>query len=161
MFNHWFNLAKLFLKDGDVESMFASTLVMDGKVAVTEREEMGVNSTDVPSLFEHCAARNLDKSRSTCNERLTDGIGDSTRYGYFAEEICRNRTFFITEAGRLGLGSVHVSPRASIYVVHGLKTLFVVHHGLGTHVLRGECCVHGLTDGKIRWSDQDSFLYLR
>jgi hypothetical protein len=32
---------------------------------------------------------------------------DSSRYGYIAEELCRDRSFFIMKAGRLGLGSVH------------------------------------------------------
>lgn len=43
-FDGWFNIAKSCLKDACVESMFASTLVMDGKVAVTERQDIGVNS---------------------------------------------------------------------------------------------------------------------
>ncbi|KAH8708385.1 hypothetical protein GQ44DRAFT_731581 [Phaeosphaeriaceae sp. PMI808] len=127
-FNHWFNLANAFLKDADVESMFSSTLVMDGKVAVTERHDIGVNSTDVPSLFGHWASKNLDHVKRPRREYWQDGVEESTRYSYIAEEICRNRTFFITEAGRLGLGSVHVSPRASIYLIHGLKSPFVIHH---------------------------------
>lgn len=52
-FNHWFNLANSFLRNAEVESMFASTLVMDVKVAVTERQDIGANSADVPSLFGH------------------------------------------------------------------------------------------------------------
>jgi hypothetical protein len=161
MFNRWFNLAKGFLNDPDIESMFASTLVMDGKVAVTERPEIGVNSTDVPSLFGHWATRNLDQIRIPYRKDWKDGVDESTHYGYIAEEICRNRTFFITEAGRLGLGSVRVTSGASVYLIHGLKTPFVIHHDLGMHVLRGECYVHGLMDGRIQCSDQDSFLHLR
>jgi hypothetical protein len=159
-FNHWFNLAKTFLKDADVESMFASTLVMDGKVVVAERQDIGVNTPDVPCLFGHWAAKNLDKTNRLLEVNWKDGIEDSTRYGYIAEEICRNRTFFITEAGRLGLGSVHVSPGASIYLIHGLKVPFVIHHDLGMQVLRGECYVYGLMDGEIQCSDQDSLLHL-
>jgi hypothetical protein len=37
VFNHWYSMAKAVLIDAGVELMFASTLVMDGKVAVTER----------------------------------------------------------------------------------------------------------------------------
>jgi hypothetical protein len=160
IFNCWFNLAKMVLKDSDVEPTFASTLVMDGKVAVAEHQDKSVSSADIPNLFGRWASRNLDEFKGPCKERLNDGVEDSNRYGYNAEEICRNRTFFITEAGRLGLGSVHVSPGASIYLIHGLKAPFVIHHQLGMHVLRGECYVHGLMNGRIQTSDQDSFLYL-
>jgi hypothetical protein len=161
MFNLWFNLAKHFLNHADIESMFASTLVMDGKVAVTVPHGIGANSTDVPSLFGHWATRNLYQIRIPYKKEWKDGVDESTRYGYIAEEICRDRTFFITEAGRLGLGSVHVAPGSSIYLIHGLKAPFVIHHDLGMHVLRGECYVHGLMDGRIQRSDHDSFLYLK
>lgn len=43
-FNKWFVLAKTVLNGVDVEPIFASTLVMDGKVAVVERQEIGANS---------------------------------------------------------------------------------------------------------------------
>jgi hypothetical protein len=62
-FNHWFNLAKTVFNDANVEPMFASTLVMDGKVAVAERQDTGANSPRVPSLFEHWAAEKHDKQR--------------------------------------------------------------------------------------------------
>ncbi|KAH8731578.1 heterokaryon incompatibility protein-domain-containing protein [Phaeosphaeriaceae sp. PMI808] len=161
LFNLWFNMAQQFLKDADVESMFASTLVMDGRVGVTERQGIGANLTDVPGLFRRWAAKNLDKCRENGKGNWKDGIEDSTRYGYIAEEICRDRNFFITEAGRLGLGSVNASPGASIYLIHGLKVPFVIDHGPGRHVLRGECYVHGLMEGGVHYSDEDCFLCLR
>ncbi|OAL42679.1 HET-domain-containing protein [Pyrenochaeta sp. DS3sAY3a] len=160
IFNLWFNMTKKYLKNGDVESMFASTLVMGGKVRVTEREGIRANATDLPGLFRHWAARNLDKFRGNVKKDWKDGIEDSTRYGYIAEEICRDRSFFITETGRLGLGSVNVSPGASIYLIHGLRVPFVIDYGLDSHVLRGECYVHGVMDGQIHYSDQDCLLYL-
>ncbi|OAL01734.1 HET-domain-containing protein [Phaeosphaeriaceae sp. SRC1lsM3a] len=159
-FNHWFNLAKTVMNDKNVEPMFASTLVMDGKVAVTERQETGTNSPHVPSLFEHWAAKNFEDFGSTCQKDWKDVVDDSTRYGYIAEELCRDRTFFITEAGRFGLGSVHASPGDSIYLIHGLKTPFVIHAAQGSHILRGECYVYGLMDGGVRRSCEDSFLHL-
>lgn len=76
IFNHWFNLAKTVLSDADVESMFASTMVMDGQVAVMEREGMGVNSIDVPSLFGQWAARNLDEIKSLHRADGKDGVDD-------------------------------------------------------------------------------------
>ena len=64
--NHSLSLAKLVLRDADIESRFASPLVMDGKVAVMERQEIDVNYTDVPSLFEPGAIKNLVSDLS-CN----------------------------------------------------------------------------------------------
>jgi hypothetical protein len=159
-FNHWFNLAKTVLNDVNVEPMFASTLVMDGKVAVAERQDTGANSPRVPSLFEHWAAKNLDDFGRTSQKDWKDTVDDSTRYGYIAEELCRDRTFFITEAGHLGLGSAHVSPGDSVYLLHGLKTPFVIHHAQGLHVLRGECYVYGLMDGRVQRSCEDSSLHI-
>lgn len=160
IFNQWFHLAKIVMSDVNVEPMFASTLVMDGKVAVTERQETGTNSPHVPSLFEHWAAKKLPSFGRTCQKDWKDVVDDSTRYGYIAEELCRDRTFFITEAGRFGLGSVHASPGDSIYLIHGLKTPFVIHAAQGTHILRGECYVYGLMDGGVQRSCEDSFLHL-
>jgi hypothetical protein len=72
-FNHWFSLArrelaKLGLNDADIELMFASTLVIDGKVAVIECQEIGANSPSVPTLFEHWAAKNLNDFIQSCEE---------------------------------------------------------------------------------------------
>jgi hypothetical protein len=149
------------LNDAGIESMFASTLVMDGKVAVIERQEIGVNSPCVPNLFEHWAAKNLDDFVGSCEEDWKDKVDNSTRYGYIAEEVCRDRTFFITEAGRLGLGPVHMSPGDSIHLIHGLKAPFVLHRESEMHVLCGECYVYGLMDGKVQRSSKDSIPDLR
>jgi hypothetical protein len=79
-FNHWFNLAKAALNNTDVEPMFASTLVMDGKVAVMERRATSDNSPDVTSLFERWACRNLENFNRPCGGDWKDGIDDSTQY---------------------------------------------------------------------------------
>lgn len=160
VFNQWYGLAKKMLTGADVEKAFASTLLMDGKVAVMEHEQRYPEVTDVMKPFENWAIRNLVEVQSSDID-WRDGIDDSARYGYIAEEICRDRTFFITEAGRLGLDSVYASPGDSIFLIHGLKVSFVVHHTLGTHALHGECYISDLMYGRTQHSDQDSFLYLR
>jgi hypothetical protein len=66
------------LKDADVLLMFALTLVMDS------------NFTGVLSLFGHWASKNLDEVKGPCGEDWKDGVEESTRYGYIAEEICCN-----------------------------------------------------------------------
>jgi hypothetical protein len=70
-------------------------------------------------------------------------------------------TFFITEAGRLGLGSVYISPGDSIYIIYRLKTPFTLYRELEVHVLRGECYVNSLIDRRAQRSSADSFVYLR
>jgi hypothetical protein len=67
-FNAWFNLSKTVLGNANIEKMFASTLVMDGKVAVTERQYIGINTVAVPDMFGSWAARNLDEVEETCKE---------------------------------------------------------------------------------------------
>lgn len=140
--------------------MFALTLVMDGKVAVTECQYIGINTVAVPDMFGSWAARNLEEVEEPCKESQKDEIDDSIRYGYIAEEVCRDRTFFITEAGRLGLGSVHASPGDSIYLIHGLTTPFTIHRQQDSHLLRGKCYVYGLMDGEVQCSVDDTFLHL-
>lgn len=66
----------------------------------------------------------------------------------------------VTDAERLGLDSVHVSPGVFTYLFHGLKSPFVVHQDLEMHVLRGERYVHGLMVRIIQCSKPDRFLHL-
>ena len=80
-------MAKKTLKDADVESIFASTLVMDGKVSVMERADLAVQSADVMRLFGHWATRNLHAIRSQSDEDWGCGLEETTRYGYLVEEI--------------------------------------------------------------------------
>jgi hypothetical protein len=71
----------------NVEPMLALTLVMDGKVAVAERQDTGAHSPHVPSLFEHWAAKNPVDFGRTSQKDSKDTVDDSTRYGYIAEEL--------------------------------------------------------------------------
>lgn len=80
-------------------------------------------------------------------------------FGYQAEQICRNCSFFATRGGLMGLGSLSVAPLASIVLIHGLKTLFVVQRGQGKDFCRGECYVYGLMDIGIEMYSDDIFLH--
>jgi len=51
VFSRWYSTAKAVLGDADVELMFASTLVMDGKVAPIERGAIRDDAPDITSLF--------------------------------------------------------------------------------------------------------------
>lgn len=89
-----------------------------------------------------------------------DELEGSAVYARWASEICRYRTFFVTEQGLCGLGSLHLRPGSSIYYIHGLKTLFVVEDASekGRHYLHGECFIYGLMDRKVEWSEEDVYL---
>lgn len=78
VFSHWYSMAKAVLTDADVDMMFASALVMDGKVAVTKRQAIQDNAPDIPSLFERWACRNIDGFESPREGDWKDGIDDST-----------------------------------------------------------------------------------
>ncbi|KAH6985548.1 heterokaryon incompatibility protein-domain-containing protein [Ilyonectria destructans] len=159
IFGLWFNLAKDIVKCDGFESMFASTLVMGAKVILTEHGALNVQPEEVLRIFRHWAERNLNEMIPHSIEDSDDLSEGSARFGYLAEEVCRNRTLFVTKSGRLGLGSTHVSPGASIYLIHGLRTPFVVHtKSNNTHTLRGECYVHGLMDQQASTSDLDVYL---
>lgn len=161
IFGLWFNLVKNTLGGNGFESMFASTITMDGRVTLKDYETLNLQPEQVFQSFKHWAKRNVYEATLDNNHEHSDQISDSSaRFGYSAEEVCRNRAFFITKGGRLGLGSTHVSPGASIYLIHGLKTPFVVHTGSGKHILRGECYVHDLMDLKASVSCQDVYLDL-
>ncbi|KAH6881168.1 heterokaryon incompatibility protein-domain-containing protein [Thelonectria olida] len=160
IFGLWFNTARATLDCDGFESMFATTLVMDAKVTPAERGALKVKPAEIFRLFQDWEGRNLDDAESASIEDSNDSLEGSSRYGYVAEETCRNRTLFVTESGRVGLGSTHVSPGASIYLIHGLKTPFVVHENSSAHTLRGECYVYGLMDQKALISDRDIYLNL-
>lgn len=158
IFGIWFNLARDSIEDDGFESMFASTLVMEARVTPTDRGALNVQPEEVFRIYSHWAKRNLDDTVPNSTEDSYDVSDGSSRFGYLAEEVCRNRTLFVTKGGRLGLGSTHVSPGASIYLIHGLRTPFVVHTELEKHILRGECYVHGLMDRQVSISDRDTYL---
>lgn len=160
IFEQWYELAKEHLDSNTFETMFSSTLVMDARVTLTERGSLNVNQDEVPTLFEHWK-KLVGKSSEPCipNDAL-QSIEGFARYRYVAEEVCRNRVMFITVKGRLGLGSTHASPGADIYLLHGLKTPFVVFENQKGHILRGECYVHSLMDQQAHISDSDVYLHL-
>jgi hypothetical protein len=160
IFEQWYELAKYHLSSDTFEAMFSSTLVMDARVTLTEKGSLNLNQDEIPTLFE-CWKNSIGKGSSPWNpDNDTQSIEGSARYGYVAEEVCRNRVMFITKKGRLGLGSTHTSPGSHIYLLHGLKTPFVVFEDQHVHVLRGECYVNGLMDQEAYTSDADVYLNL-
>lgn len=160
IFEQWYELAKSYLDSDTFERMFSSTLVMDARVTLTERGALDVKQHEIPTLFRYWQRMMMNEPvlyDADENLKLAEG---SARYGYVAEEVCRNRAMFITKKGRLGLGSTHVCPGADIYLLHGLKTPFTVFETSEGHTLRGECYVNGLMDQQVPTSESDTYIKL-
>ncbi|KAK6365586.1 hypothetical protein LTR81_028043 [Elasticomyces elasticus] len=156
VFVDWLNLVKEHFPSPAWEPSFASTLVMDGKVKLVDHQDLEISTDEILSLFGHWLARNV------CYSDNPDfGLEESTRYGNVAEEVCRNRRFFLTETGRMGLGPARIHPNASVYLIHGLKTPFVVDDRSEGDLLYGECFVHGLMYGEVSRSTETSTLRFR
>ncbi|RKK68451.1 hypothetical protein BFJ69_g13609 [Fusarium oxysporum] len=160
IFEQWYELAKDHLNSDTFENMFSSTLVMDARMILTERGALNVNQDEIPTLFKYWQKMMTADSLFYDPDEALQLIEGSARYGYVAEEVCRNRAMFITKRGRLGLGSTHVSPGAHIYLLHGLKTPFVVFKTSQGHILRGECYVNGLMDQQVHTSESDIYIDL-
>ncbi|KAK3619427.1 hypothetical protein LTR56_024053 [Elasticomyces elasticus] len=143
VFADWMNLVMKHFPSPAWESLFAFTLVMDGKVKLVDHRDLEISTDEILSLFGHWLARNLCHS-----DNPGFGLEESSRYGNVAEEVCRNRRFFLTETGRMGLGLARIHPNASVYLIHGLKTPVVVDDRSEGDLLYGECFVQGLMYGE-------------
>lgn len=159
-FKQWYELAKDHLNSDTFESMFSSTLVMDARMTLTERGALNVEQHEIPTLFKHWERTMINDAVSHDLDEDLQTVEGCARYGYVAEEVCRNRAMFITKKGRLGLGSTHISPGTHIYLLHGLSTPFAVLEDSRGHILRGECYVNGLMDQQVSISESDTYIKL-
>ncbi|KAJ4248127.1 hypothetical protein NW762_012897 [Fusarium torreyae] len=160
IFGIWHELAKAHLDSNEFESMFSSTLVMDARVTLMERGAMNVDSQNIAAGFKHWIKRVMQGETAFYMDDTHEPSEGAAHFGYVAEEVCRNRAMFVTKNGRLGLGSTHVSPGSHIYLIHGMRTPFVVQENMRGHTLHGECYVHGLMDQQAELSDSDVYLNL-
>ncbi len=153
--NQWYHLAKEQIKHTHLLTMFASTLLTEGRIELMERNRIAIDPAMILDHFNQWAIRNLDDMRKCSEADISEGIKESSDFGYMAEEICRNRTFFVTKNSTMGLGPLEVSPFTSVVLIHGLKTPFVVERQQEGDICYGDCYVHGLMDVKADYSDQD------
>lgn len=162
----WYALAQEHAHATNLDSGFASTLVMGGEVATTEFKALGLPETEsFCTTFQHWRAlQNCTYEaamRSVAERQPTELDGKVAQYAYHVREVCRTRRFFVTQEGRMGLGSITVEPGADVFIIHGLKTPFVADRvGERLHILRGDCYVHGLMYCGMRESEKDEDLYL-
>jgi len=146
IFCHWYALACAIVGATDIADKFASTLTMDCRIDGVERDYLKITVHELPTLFKHWATRNLHTVDEVLQDDSIIGLEESTRFGNLAEELCRDRIFFVTEAGRLGLGNVGVRPGGLIYLIQGLETPSVVDVESSESIFRGTCYVNGLMD---------------
>jgi hypothetical protein len=146
IFYHWYALACTIVVTTDIVEKFASTLTMDYRVDGIERNDLKISVHELPTLFNHWAARNFPTVDEVTQNDSTVGLEESTRFGNLAEELCRNGIFFITEAGRLGLGNVGVRPGGLVYLIQGLGAPSIVDVESNESIFQGTCYVNGLMD---------------
>lgn len=65
------------------------------------------------------------------------------------EKATRNRRFFITTDGRMGLGPANLEPGNGVAILFGGNVPFVLRRRGGYHALVGECYVHGIMHGEF------------
>lgn len=157
----WLKVAEFYIESTVVRRMFSQTLTMDLKVDMPRRVQEDFDPIAALADFERHNKGDYGTIPGNEDENWKETIDGVTEFRYTAEELCRHRLLFITEGGRLGLGGPQVEEGDTIYLIHGLKTPFVVSSSSQGHLLRGECYLHGLMDGKVQRSDQDTTLHLR
>lgn len=84
----------------------------------------------------------------------------STRFGNLAEELCRNRIFFVTEAGRLGLGNVGVRAGGLVYLIQGLGAPSIVTVEFSESTFQGTCYMNRLLDVNSVFIDDSVYVSL-
>lgn len=111
------------------------------------RDYLNISVHEQPTLFKHWAARIFHTVDEVLQDDSIIGLEESTRFGNLAEELCRNRIFLVTDAGRLGLGNVGVRPGGlPVYLRQDLETPSVVDVESSESIFRGTCYVNGLMD---------------
>ena len=146
IFCHWYSLACAIVGTTDIADTLANTLTMDCRINGIERDYLKISVHELPTLFKHWAARNLHTVDEVLQDDSIIGLEESTRFGNLAEELCRNRIFFVTEAGRLGLGNVGVRPGGLVHLIQGLGTPSIVDVESSESIFQGTCYVNGLMD---------------
>jgi hypothetical protein len=147
-FAQWFESAGLGDRDHHkLRSLilcFARTLVMDCRIASTERGGQAPFPRDkILEYFLEYAKLSLAADADAADMAYAARVADlesrekSVAYGYLAEHICRHRTMFVGDGGIVGLGSIGISPGDRICFFEGLATPFVVYPEGDHFELRG------------------------
>jgi hypothetical protein len=146
LFCHWYALACAIVGTTDIVDNLASTLTMDCRIDDVERDYLKISVHELPTLFKHWAARNLHTVDEVLQDDSITGLEESTRFDNLAEELCRNRIFFVTEAGRLGLGNVGARPGGLAYLIQELGAPRIIDVESSESIFRGTYYINALMD---------------
>jgi hypothetical protein len=162
IFQSWFEVCREIATTSKKRAMFSRTLLMNGRVRAIERVQVEISPDKIEEYFDEWAERNLGEPthREDNPSPVNEELDKATHFAYLAEEICRNRSFFVTKRGFIGLGSLTVAPSTSVVFIHGLKTPFLVQRGTGKDSFRGECYIQGMMEQGQDLSDDDIYLNL-
>jgi len=160
IFWNWYLLAGAMLGSKDIAQRFANTLTMDCRLEGVDRDFLKISANELTILFDHWVARNRPDIAEDDHDDSTAGLEESTRFGNLAEELCRNRTFFVTESGCLGLGNVGVQRGNLIYLTQGLGSPIIVDAECGQDNFRGTCYIHELMDIDSFPSGDSEYVFL-
>ncbi|KAM0428181.1 hypothetical protein ACHAPT_007082 [Fusarium lateritium] len=124
----WLALAEDYIGSAKAKPMFPLTLAMDTKVDVSGRRRLNWFKPEdvVVYLKDEEQTRLLGHSYVYDPSDWKWDFDGMVEFMPLAEELCRYRALFVTEGGRLGLGGPQVKEGDSIYLIHGLRTPFLV-----------------------------------
>ncbi|KAL6364813.1 hypothetical protein LRP88_00786 [Fusarium phalaenopsidis] len=100
----WLEVAEFYIESTVVRRMFSQTLTMGLKVDMPSRVQEHFDPVAALADFERHNKGDYGKFPGNEDEDWKKTIDGVTEFRYIAEELCRHRLLFITEAGRLGLG---------------------------------------------------------
>jgi len=156
----WYTEVQKHLPCHGVDEAFSSNLIMAGRMSLIEQPDLTISPDQAVSCFERLKTRHFKNFTEPSGDDIEAAFEDALGFVAYAEEVCRYRSLFITQKGRLGLGSAHVPIGSSIYAIHGLKTPFVVDERSENNILRGECYLDGVMDLGLSISPEDVQLTL-
>ncbi|KAI4640795.1 hypothetical protein J4E93_008387 [Alternaria ventricosa] len=110
------------------------------------------SSDDVQGLLDYLKSLTPDdKDEASDGDRITKGFDSgkmmSARDASFVD-YCMNRRFFVTGAGRVGIGPRCMQPGDVIVVLRGGRKPFILRKKSDGYWLLGEAYVHGIMDGE-------------
>jgi hypothetical protein len=122
-----------------IDEAFARTLVLGGVCVGDQRESFR-------DLYSAWTSQLLKQSLSEDINNTIDGTV-LRRYMEVAASTCRQRTFFLTDGGYMGIGPYFLRPSDSIAHIDGGATLYVIRKAKdGCHAIVGDAYVHGMMD---------------
>lgn len=172
IFTMWHKLAVISHHDTyRANKRFASTLIAHDKQSTDDSndQERGrclkgfEDWASIALQVKQCEAPDAESARNV-EERRPEELDNATTYGYEALRVCTYRSFFITKAGKFGLGPAQTRPGWVVFYLQGLVTPFLLQgasrNGQIHYFLRGECYLEDFHTTMETCKNQESDVYL-